>query len=185
MMRVLTRAVLLAAVTTAAGGCGSERFSSSGTGTHPPKQIGAALDRLSAEGGQLLEGGPAAFKARVSSLRGVPVVVNQWASWCGPCKFEFPFFGALARKYEGEVAFLGVNSQDAEQDARDFLADNEVPFPHYFDQDVEIARLFGGGRAWPTTAFYDRRGRLAFTHAGAYKDEAALEADIRRYALDG
>lgn len=183
----MTRVLCLMSLATAVvlTGCGSGRLESSGTGSNSASSIRAELDRLADEGGQLLDGGTEAFKQRLSALRGVPVVVNQWASWCGPCKFEFPFFDTLARKYEGRVAFLGVNSQDSEQDARDFLAEYDVPFPHYYDQGVEIARLIGGGRAWPTTGFYDADGRLTFTHQGAYKDEAALEAEIQKYALDG
>jgi thiol-disulfide isomerase/thioredoxin len=112
-------------------------------------------------------------------------VVNQWASWCDPCRAEFPFFGRLARKYEGRVAFLGVDSQDGRGEAARFLRELPVPFPHYFDADASVAREFGGGRAWPTTAFYTADGELSFLHQGAYATEARLDEDIRRYALDG
>ncbi|MDP9377323.1 MAG: TlpA family protein disulfide reductase, partial [Actinomycetota bacterium] len=57
--------------------------------------------------------------------------MNQWASWCGPCRYEFPFFATLARRYEGEVAFLGVNSQDSREPALKFLKRQPVPFPHF------------------------------------------------------
>jgi hypothetical protein len=60
-----------------------------------------------------------------------------------------------------------------------------VPYPHFYDQDASIARLFGGGRAWPTTAFFSRTGRLAFTHIGGYATLAKLDQDIRQYALNG
>ena len=83
------------------------------------------------------------------------------------------------------MAFLGVDSQDARDDARRFLEELPVPFPHYFDPDARIARLFGGGRAWPTTAFYDATGKLSRTHLGAYATQAKLDEDIRRYALGG
>ena len=143
------------------------------------------LRTLARQEGRLLDGGSDAFEARLKRLRGYPVVVNQWASWCGPCRFEFPFFQRLAAKYQGRVAFLGVNAQDSRGDAEDFLSEYRVPFPHYYDEDASVARLFGGGRAWPTTAFYDRHGELVQTHLGAYATEAKLDADIRRYALGG
>jgi cytochrome c biogenesis protein CcmG, thiol:disulfide interchange protein DsbE len=143
------------------------------------------LRALERQAGQLLDGGKDAFEARVAQLRGHPVVVNQWASWCGPCRFEFPFFQRLAAKYAGRVAFLGVNSQDSRGDAEDFLREFPVPFPHYYDKDTSVARVFGGGRAWPTTAFYDKDGNVVKTHLGAYASEAKLEEDIRRYALGG
>ena len=146
---------------------------------------GAALARPKAEANQLLDGGPDAFKARVAELRGYPVVVNQWASWCGPCRFEFAFCQRLAAKYEGRVAFVGVDTRDGRGDAAAFLRESPVPFPHFYDKDARIARVFGGARAWPTTAFYGARGRLACTHVGSYRSEEKLEEELRRYALGG
>ena len=143
------------------------------------------LKALRAKANRLLDGGPEVFKRRLRALRGYPVVVNQWASWCGPCRFEFPFVQRLAHKYEGRVVFLGVNSQDAREDAEEFLRELPLPFPSYYDQDASIARLFGGGRAWPTTGFYDAEGKLTKTHLGAYASEAKLDEDLTRYALGG
>jgi cytochrome c biogenesis protein CcmG/thiol:disulfide interchange protein DsbE len=140
-------------------------------------------DQLSSQGGELVGGGTKAFNAQLAELKGTPVVVNQWASWCGPCKFEFPFFASLAKRYRGKVAFLGVNSQDNTGPAKDFLKDNPVPYPSYFDPAVKIAREFKGGLAWPTTAFYDARGKLVETHAGAYASQAKLDEAIRENAL--
>jgi cytochrome c biogenesis protein CcmG, thiol:disulfide interchange protein DsbE len=143
------------------------------------------LRALAREADRLLDGGSDAFEARLKRLRAYPVVVNQWASWCGPCRYEFPFFQRLAAKYQGRVAFLGVNSQDSRGDAEEFLREYRVPFPHYYDKNASVARVFRGGRAWPTTAFYDDRGELVQTHPGAYASEAKLDEDIRRYALGG
>ena len=162
--------------------CGGDEGSSVQARTLPP--VSRASD-LAERANLLLDGGPRAFKAQLSSLRGTPVVVNQWASWCGPCRLEFPFFRDLARKYDGKVAFLGVNSNDSRDAAADFLEQQPVPFPHYVDGDTKVARVFKGGRSWPTTAFYDRTGELAFTHQGQYRSAADLEADIVMYALGG
>jgi cytochrome c biogenesis protein CcmG/thiol:disulfide interchange protein DsbE len=157
--------------------CGSEEDA-------PPAPARQATG-LKSEGGRLVGGGTDAFLAQVRRLKGTPIVVNQWASWCGPCKFEFPFFRALANKYEGRVAFLGVDSNDSREDAERFLKENPIPFPSYFDPDVKVAREFKGGIAWPTTAYFDRRGMVVETHAGAYASQAKLEEDIREYALGG
>ncbi len=113
------------------------------------------------------------------------MVVNQWASWCGPCRFEFPFFERQADKYEGRVGFLGVNSQDNRDSAAAFLEEFPVPYPHYSDPDGSVARVFRGGRAFPTTAFYGPSGELVYTHIGGYASEAKLEEEVRKYALDG
>ena len=145
----------------------------------------AELRRVRQEANQLLDGGEQAFRRRIAVLKGTPVVVNQWASWCGPCRYEFPFFQRQALKYGARVAFLGVDSRDSRDEAQGFLREFPTPFPHFYDPDLDIARTFKGGRAWPTTAFYAASGELAYTHVGAYRDEAQLEDEIRKYALDG
>jgi cytochrome c biogenesis protein CcmG/thiol:disulfide interchange protein DsbE len=170
-------AAVLAALALALAACGSQADA-------PPAPAQPA-GGLSREGGQLVGGGRAAFEAQLHELRGTPVVVNQWASWCGPCKFEFPFFRALGVKYRGRVAFLGVNSQDSRGAAEDFLRRNPVPYPSWFDPNVDIARVFKGGLAWPTTAYYDRRGKLVETHAGSYASQAKLDEAIRQNVLRG
>jgi len=153
-------------------------------GEIPRVEAKGELGVLVEQGNQILDGGLRAYEEQLGRLRGSPVVVNQWASWCGPCRFEFPFFRNLAVKYGGKVAFLGANSEDSRDAAETFLRGMPTPYPHYFDPDTEIARSFQGGRAWPTTAFYNAAGELTFTHQGVYEDEAALDADIKTYALE-
>ena len=174
-----TAAVILGGLS--ACGADDEPSSSSARTLAPVREASELAERANV----LLDGGPTAFRAQLAALRGTPVVVNQWASWCGPCRFEFPFFRDQARKYDGRVAFLGVNSRDSIQEASEFLEKMPVPFPHYVDEDAEVARVFKGGRSWPTTAFYDASGELAFTHQGQYRSVDDLEADIMRYALRG
>jgi len=140
------------------------------------------LAKLHSQAGRLLDGGAAAFKRRLKDLRGYPVVVNKWASWCPPCRFEFPFFQKLSTKLGREVAFIGVDSDDNEGDAKDFLADYPVPYPSYKDPKLEVAAVFNGVQAFPTTAFYDPKGELAFVHQGGYASEEKLAEDIERYA---
>ena len=72
---------------------------------------------------------------------------------------------------------------DNRGDAMEFLRRHPVPYPSFSDPDASVARVFGGGSAWPTTAFYDARGRLAKTHFGAYATQAKLDEDIRDHAL--
>jgi thiol-disulfide isomerase/thioredoxin len=121
--------------------------------------------------------------AKLSALEGVPVVVNQWASWCPPCRAEFPFFAEMAERYQNRVAFLGLNSRDERAPAEAFLEDHEVNYPSVFDERGEQARSIGAGASWPTTVFFDADGTAVFIRRGAYADAAALEADIRQYAL--
>ena len=65
----------------------------------------------------------------LAELRGYPVVLNFWASWCIPCKDEAPHFAAAARAHRGKVAFLGLDVQDFVPDARHFLGKLDVPYP--------------------------------------------------------
>jgi len=179
----------LLTVTAALAGCGASAPRSAAppaldaaralAGSPPPL---AALHR---QANELLTGGAPAFRARLARLRGNPVVVNKWASWCGPCRSEFPFLQRLGTRLGRRVAFLGVDSQDNDADARGFLRRYPVAYPSYSDSDQKVARVFGATLAFPTTAFYDARGRLAFVHQGAYATEAKLREDVTRYAVGG
>ena len=128
------------------------------------------------------KGGRDAFEARIQKERGTPIGVHQWASWCGPCRLEFPLFRDQATKRKGEIAFIGVNSNDNRGDAEDFLKEEPVPYRHFDDPQLEIAAAFNAVQAFPSTAFYDSKGKVAFVHQGGYASEADLAKDIERYA---
>lgn len=167
----------------ALAGCGSETPKSAGKPdagalAGAPAPLAALHERDS----QLVGGGPQGFKRQLRQVRGYAVVVNKWASWCGPCRAEFPFFQRQSVKRGKRIAFLGVNSNDADKDARDFLADFPVPYPSFKDPNLGIAAVFNGVQGFPTTAYYDSKGELAYVHQGAYASERALAEDIERYA---
>ena len=143
-----------------------------------PAPLASLYDRP----GQLLGGGPGAFERQIAALHGYPVVVNKWASWCGPCRFEFPFFQRQVSKRGRRVAFLGVDGEDSKDGAKRFLAKFPVPYPSFFDPHSDIAKVFHGDRAFPTTVYYDRRGGVEYVKQGGYASEAALAQDIDRYA---
>lgn len=156
----------------------------------PPAQITKAfagspppLAALHAQAGQLVGGGPAAFKALLVSLKGHPVVVNKWASWCGPCQFEFPAFQRAAVSYGNRVAFVGLDSNDFNEKAASFLRKFPVTYPSYVDPHEDIARSLEAFGYFPATIYFDRAGKRAYTKGGPYRDTAALERDVRRYAL--
>jgi thiol-disulfide isomerase/thioredoxin len=141
----------------------------------------APLAALHKQSAQLLEGGVPAFERRLAALKGTPVVINKWASWCNPCRAEFPAFQQVATARGREIAFLGVNGHDSTDPARKFLAQYPVPFPSYVDPDEKIARALRAPANYPITVFVDAQGKTAFIHQGGYTSRAALAADIDRY----
>jgi cytochrome c biogenesis protein CcmG, thiol:disulfide interchange protein DsbE len=138
----------------------------------------APLAGLHAQANELLEGGTDAFGARLRELRGHPVVINKWASWCGPCRAEFPIFQQLATTRGKEIAFVGVNARDKRPAAERFSANYPVPYPSYEDPAEQIARMLKAPSNFPVTLFVDARGRTVFTHQGGYRSAADLSADI-------
>lgn len=171
-----------------AAGCGKDE--TGGEGGTPPdyakalKDAPPALASLYDQADQLLPGGKDAFNQRIEELEGFPVVVNAWASWCGPCLVEFPHLQDVSAKLGTKVAFLGVNSQDGEDSAKTLLRDNPVPYPSYSDPDEDITNELGGV-GLPRTAFYDDQGDLIYTKSGQYTSAEQLEEDIQRYAVEG
>jgi thiol-disulfide isomerase/thioredoxin len=143
----------------------------------------APLAALHAQGNRLLGGGEDAVRDRLAALKGYPVVVNKWASWCGPCRAEFPFFQNVAVERGKEIAFLGLNSGDNRGDAKEFLADSPVPYPSYEDPNGKGATDIGAAAAYPVAVFYDATGERAYVHQGGYASEADLVADIEKYAV--
>jgi thiol-disulfide isomerase/thioredoxin len=178
---------LAAIAALATSGCGASSGGDYG-GQHPDYATALAgspppLTALHRQADQLLPGGSEAFEKRIAALHGYPAVVNVWASWCGPCRFEFPTLQKLSAAYGKRVAFLGINSQDSDDAAKTFLEEAPVPYPSYTDPNQEIGGEIGATRGLPDTAFYDREGNLVYLKQGPYTDHAELRADIERYAL--
>jgi cytochrome c biogenesis protein CcmG, thiol:disulfide interchange protein DsbE len=167
-------------------GCGSQPRSaapSSNQVTAAFTGSPAPLTALHAQANELLGGGLAAFKARLSALRGYPVVVNKWASWCGPCQTEFPAFQRASVSYGKEVAFVGLDGKDANPSAAAFLKRFPVTYPSYVDPQAQIANAIKAATYFPLTVYFNRQGRQVYEHYGAYVSAAALDQDIRRYAV--
>ncbi|MQA75522.1 MAG: redoxin domain-containing protein [Solirubrobacterales bacterium] len=140
-----------------------------------------ALARLYDRGDALIPGGADELHAQLEALRGHPAVVNVWASWCGPCRFEFPDLQRVAARIGDEVAFIGVDSEDSDDAARTFLDELPLPYPSVSDPDGEVFDELEL-RGLPGTAFYDADGELRHVKQGPYTSAEDLTADVERYA---
>ena len=118
-------------------------------------------------------------EARLSDYRGKPVVVNFWASWCGPCRMEMPEFQEKHLELGGEVQFLMINmtgGRETVETARDFIAGQGYTFPVLYDTEGDAAVTYGA-YALPTTYFIDAEGYAIAQARGAINSET-LQAGI-------
>jgi cytochrome c biogenesis protein CcmG, thiol:disulfide interchange protein DsbE len=126
-----------------------------------------ALPRLNGDGA-----------VRLTSLRGHPVVLNFWASWCVPCKQEAGLLESAAKRYRDQgVVVVGVDAQDFRSDARRFAARYGLTYPIVRDGSGSTVRRYGGS-GFPETWFVDRRGNVVGEHVKGALTRDQLTADI-------
>ena len=141
----------------------------------------APLARLHRQSGRLL-GPESALAAQIRSLKGYPIVVNAWASWCTPCRAEFNLFASASASYGRRVAFLGADTDDSSGDARAFLAQHPVSYPSYQTNTSDLSWL-AALEGLPTTIFISPAGKVVFVHDGQYDSQGALDSDIAGHAI--
>lgn len=130
--------------------------------------------------GKLTELSAADFEGVLVGLRGKPVIVNIWASWCAPCRTETPLLERTWLAHGDEVVIIGVASKDVAADSVRFMDEFGVTYPNVFDGSGEIrARL--GLRGFPTTYVFGADGRLRTTIVGGLTEQrlAAVLEDLR------
>jgi thiol-disulfide isomerase/thioredoxin len=146
------------------------------------------LAALHAQAGEILSGGTSAFYARLAKLKGYPIVINKWASWCVPCREEFGAFQRASAEYGRRVAFLGIDSGDSSRSqALAFLKSFPVSYPSYYDQNEELGEQVTDSSSTPVTVIIARDGSSSaspFIYQGQFPSVAKLEEDIQRYGLD-
>jgi cytochrome c biogenesis protein CcmG, thiol:disulfide interchange protein DsbE len=114
----------------------------------------------------------------LEELRGYPVVINFWASWCGPCRDEAPRFEASARAHRGRIVFLGVDAQDLTSDARAFAKKYGINYVSVRDGPGSILGRYGL-TGFPETYFVNGAGRIVAHNAGEVS-RLELERGIAR-----
>ncbi len=123
---------------------------------------------------------PARFHQLLAQLRGKPVLINIWASWCGPCIAEAPGLARAARDYQGRIQFLGVDVLDQRGAALAFIRKYGWVYPSVFDPTGAIRNDLGFV-GQPVTVVLDSSGRRVFTWSGALS-ESQLRKELDEVA---
>ncbi len=118
------------------------------------------------------------FQQLLGELRGTPVIVNIWASWCGPCRAEAPILARAARTYGRRVQFLGIDILDTIDAATAFQQEFHIPYPSVFDPNGDIRDALGL-LGQPDTIFYRVDGSTLATVSGQLSQQVLL-ANIDR-----
>jgi peroxiredoxin len=116
----------------------------------------------------------------LAQLKGKVVMLNFWASWCGPCRQEMPLLDQMHKRYSAlGFTLVGVNVDANSKDAEDWLSKTPVSFPVLFDRESKVSKLYDVS-AMPSTVFIDRQGNVRYLHRG-YKagDEGEYLNQIR------
>ncbi len=118
-------------------------------------------------------------RVKLSDYFGKPIVLNFWASWCGPCRYEMPDFNRKYLQYYGKVHFLMVNLTGYETltSAMEFIRQEGYVFPVYYDFTLEGAQVYGVN-SFPTTFFIDSEGYVIAKAVGALQ-ASELERGIQ------
>ncbi len=111
----------------------------------------------------------------LSGLKGQILVINFWATWCGPCQFETPFFQAIhVERANKGVAVLAIDVQESPAIVKNFVTSKNITFPVLLDTDAQVAQKYCLPNALPITYFVNGEGILKARKIGAFQSQAEL-----------
>lgn len=108
----------------------------------------------------------------LASYRGKPLLINVWASWCGPCRAEMGSLQRLAQRYGKQFNVIGISTDDYRDSASGFLRGAGIQFPNYIDHDLQLETMLGADRI-PLTLLVDANGRVLARHYGSKEWDSA------------
>ncbi len=123
-----------------------------------------------------LQGGD---RVAVADHLGKPMVINFWATWCGPCRSEAPLFERASRRYRNRVVFIGVDTRDFTGDAKAFVKKYDLTYLIGYDGPAKLWEPWGL-TGLPETFIVDRDGNVVEHRVGEYTEEAELDEAIRK-----
>jgi thiol-disulfide isomerase/thioredoxin len=106
---------------------------------------------------------------KLADLRGRPVLINFWATWCGPCQQEMPMIEQYYQKYKPDLVVLAVNSDEPKPDVQAFVTNFKLTFPVLLDPNYKVEDLYRV-RAFPTTFFVDKSGTIRYQQIGVLSE---------------
>ncbi|MBU2608008.1 MAG: TlpA family protein disulfide reductase [Chloroflexi bacterium] len=116
----------------------------------------------------------------LSGVRGKPVLLNFWATWCGPCRFEMPFLQEIYDEYSNKgLVVIAVDIGESKSDVENFMQREGLTLPALLDSQTEVAKLYRVA-AIPTTFFIDKDGIIRGRQIGAFTDKAAIEKGLKK-----
>lgn len=166
---------LCMALGVAALGCDEGAPARSPGGNHPLTGKPAPAFALPAQSG--------AKHVSLDEAKGKVVLVDFWATWCGPCKASFPKYQALAQKYSDDLVVIGIAEDDESDGIQEFARETGATFPLAWDKDKNIAKEYRPD-SMPTSFLVDGNGLVRFVHSG-FRDGDEKEVEKRVKSLVG
>jgi thiol-disulfide isomerase/thioredoxin len=164
LTRLLTTSAVLGLFLLAAGGL-------THAATPGEVAVGAVLRDASMQG-------ISAPSRRLSDFRGKPLVINVWASWCGPCRQEMGSLERMSRRFGAkQLNVIGISTDDYRDRAQAFVKQSNISFSNFIDHELFLENMLGANRL-PLTVLVDAQGRVLVKHYGAKEWDSPQSLDL-------